>query len=546
VDDRETLLGGARRARADRRFGDAYEAFRAAGELAPLPASDLRAFGDAAWWLGRTDEALLLSERAYQRLLEEGAPRQAALEAVGLGFLLLLRGDLASGSGWISRGRSLLEHAPGTREHGYLMHLDAGAALQAGDLERAIALARQAQEAGRQAADPTLTALALMTEGSARIHSGAVADGMAALDAAMLPVQAGQVPPEFAGNLYCQMIAICWELADLRRARQWTEVTERWCDGFDSAVMFAGICRMHRVQLRQVAGDWDTAAAEARKVCTELAGMNVAVVAEGHYLLGDLLRLRGDADGAGQAYRRAHELGRQPQPGMALLRAAAGQAAVAVSSLQTALVAARGAGYSRAPLLRALAEVAVDAGDLKEAGAAAEELDALASTWGTDGLLAAAAHARGAVQLATGHPGDALASLRDAVGRWQQLQAPYDCALSRLRLGQVYAALGDHDAAALELDAAASTLESLEATVELQRLGRLRSRADLPGGLTPREAEVLAHVAEGGTNRQVAHALFISEKTVARHLANVYLKLGVPTRTAAASWARRNGLRRPT
>ena len=164
-----------------------------------------------------------------------------------------------------------------------------------------------------------------MTEGTARLRGGAVAEAMAVLDEAMLPVQAGRVPPDVAGNLYCQMIAICWELADLRRAREWTAATERWCASFDSSVMFSGICRMHRVQLHQVAGEWDFAAEEARVVCTELVGMNIAVVAEGHYLLGDLLRLRGQVADAEAAYLRAHELGRDPQPGLALLKAQTGQ-----------------------------------------------------------------------------------------------------------------------------------------------------------------------------------------------------------------------------
>ena len=248
-----------------------------------------------------------------------------------------------------------------------------------------------------------------MTEGTARLSRGTVAEGLSLLDEAMLPVQAGAVPPDFAGNLYCQMIAICWELSDLRRAREWTAAIARWCEGFESAVMFSGICRMHQVQLRQVAGEWDVAAEQAHVVCAELVGMNVAVVAEGHYLRADLLRLRGRVSEAEAAYLQAHELGRDPQPGLALLRAQSGKVGAAVASLRSSLTGHRGAPYGRAPLLRALVDLAVDAHDLDAARGASAELSDIAQRWRSDGLLAAAAHAGGVVALASNQPAGALA-----------------------------------------------------------------------------------------------------------------------------------------
>lgn len=257
------------------------------------------------------------------------------------------------------------------------------------------------------------------------------------------------------------MIEVCWQLADLRRAREWTAATERWCRQFDSSVMFSGICRMHRVQLRQVAGDWDAAAAKAQVVCRELADMNTAVVAEGHYLLGDLLRLRGSVEEAEAAYRRAHELGRDPQPGRALLRAQSGQPAAALTSLQTALAGHQGADYRRAPLLRAVVEVAVEVGDLQAARQAVDELTGMAERWKADGLRAAAAQARGAVELAAGEAARAIAPLREAIRRWHELDAPCDGAKTRTMLAEACATLGDQDAGRLELDATAATLERL-------------------------------------------------------------------------------------
>jgi DNA-binding CsgD family transcriptional regulator len=339
------------------------------------------------------------------------------------------------------------------------------------------------------------------------------------------------------------MIAICWELSDLRRAREWTEAVARWCEGFDSAVMFSGICRMHRVQLRQVAGEWDVAAEQAQVVCTELAGMNVAVLAEGHYLRADLLRLHGRAGEAEAAFVQAHALGRDPQPGLALLQAQSGRFGAAVASLRSSLAGHRGAPYGRAPLLRALVDVSVEAHDLEAAQVACDELSRIALRWRSDGLLAAAAHANGVVALAGDRPADAVAPLREAVARWRELDAPYDCARARIVLARALATLGDESSAQLERHAAERILTGLGATVDLRRLDGSETGATAwSGGLTAREREILALVARGDTNRRVAEALVISEKTVARHLANVHRKLGVSTGTAAVAWARRNGL----
>lgn len=543
--DVEFLIARAHEARTARRFAEAHEAFARADQHGVLSTDDILAWADAAWWLGVADRSLELAELGHQRLLDEGQPVRAAMEAISLGFLLMIRGEFSAGSGWLHRGRSLVERSSDDHAMGYVLHLDAVEALESGDVNRAAELARRAGDVGRRASDTALTSLALMTEGTARLRDGAVPEAMALLDEAMLPVQAGQVPPEYAGNLYCQMIEICWQLADLRRAREWTAATERWCGQFDSSVMFSGICRMHRVQLRQLAGEWDAAEAEAEVVCNELADMNISVVAEGQYLLGDLLRLRGSLEEAEAAYRRAHELGRDPQPGLALLRVQRGQAPSALTSLRTALAARREPGYSLAPVLRALVEVAVEVDDLDAAAKAADELTGMGERWRTDGLRAAAAHAQGAVELARGEGARAIAQLHEAIRWWHELDAPYDCAKARILLAEACEIVGDREAASLETDAAVVTLERLGALVDLRRLDRTRGGAQLPGGLTPREAEVLALVAEGGTNRQVAGRLVISEKTVARHLANIYLKLDVSTRTAAAAWARRHGLQAP-
>ena len=402
----------------------------------------------------------------------------------------------------------------------------------------------QVQEIGRRFASATLVCLGLATEGMVAIRRGRVAAGFALLDEAMLPVLAGQLEPEWAGNIYCQLMAVCHDLADIRRARQWTAATERWCHSFQSAVMFVGICRMHRVQLLRIGGEWTRAETEATIACTELAQLNVIVVGEAHYQLAELLRARGDLGGAERAYERARELGRDPQPGAALLLLAQERPSEAAESVRAALADAEADPFRRARLLAADVEIGLAGGDLGAAAQASEELSRIAANFAGAGFHAWAEQARGAVLLAQGNAAAALPVLKTALRAYVELQAPYDAATVRVLIAEVHRALGETDAARLELDAAMSTCAELGAQLPIRRVGLSRP-VQLPGGLTEREAEVLAHIASGATNKQAAAALFISEKTVARHLANIFAKLGLGSRTAAAAWAHEHRLARP-
>lgn len=540
----EELLA-ARAACERHQWGVAHAGFLAARARGELPADDLVALADAAWWEGAIDESTSAMEGAYRLFLHGDAPnpRPAAMVALDLAFSWFLRGEEALGSGWMSRAQRLLEDEPPCVEHGYLQVVTIEGAMAAGDYAAAREVARSVAAIARQYGDETLEALALVSDGVARIKDGAVRDGMAVLDEAMLPVVAGRVRPAFAGNIYCTLMSICHELADLRRAQQWTDATARWCAGFDSAVMFLGVCRMHRAQLLQVQGEWDDAEAEIRLVCDELARMNVVAIGMAHYELAEVRRCRGDLAGAEAAYTDAHRHGCDPHPGLALLWIAQGNAGAALEAL-TAAVTSTVDPLARTRLWAALAEAAVAAGDAAAACAAADELDAAAIIYASSGLVAAAHLARGRALLATGEVVGAARSLAAAREKWQELGARYEVAQARLLLAEALFGQGHHDAARRERAAAESALSDLGVNVGGADPAA-RTSSSRPGGLTRREAEVLGLVARGMSNREVAAALVLSEKTVARHLANVFTKLGVSSRTAAAAFAHEHGLVSP-
>ena len=518
---------------------DGFGAARVAGELA---AADLDALADAAWWLGDFDQASAVLEEAYRRHLDEGRPGPAAMAAIGVAVNHLLRGDGVVGSGWVGRAQRLLRDQPEHTEHGYLLYLELEGALGGGEAGAVVATAGRVREIGRRHADPNLVAGGDLFEGRALVKQGRMAEGMALLDEAMLAVLSGELDPGWAGNIYCHLMAAFHELADVRRAAEWTEATSRWVAGLPPAVLFTGICRVHRSQVLERRGDWAEAEREAALVCRDLADLHVAGAAEGHYQLGEIRRLRGDLAGAEAAYRQAHELGRDPQPGLALLRLAQGRTATASASIRAALTAVTHDRLGRARLCAAQVEIALADGDAETAGRACDELTRTASTYGSSGLEAAALQARGAVCLAGGRAEAALPTLRAACRRWRELDAPYDAARVRLLLAGAYQALGDADAAARELDAAEVVFVRLGATLDAGGIAARRGRVALPGGLTGREAEVLALVAAGRSNREIAASLVLSPKTVARHLSNIFAKLGVSSRTQAAAYAFEHGL----
>ena len=509
-----------------------------------LDGKELEQQATGAYLAGRVGDALGALQRAQQVHARQGDHRRAARNAFWLGFILLSRGELAQGSGWLARARRLLEHEPpDCAEQGYLL-LPAALEQMAGEPAAARLTAARAAGIGRQAGDPDLVALATFLQGAAAVTGGSVDGGMALLDEAMVSVVAGEVSPEVAGWVYCGVIDVCQEVAELGRAREWTQALTAWCDSRPGMLTFTGQCLVHRAELLRLGGAWAEAVDVARRAAERLAEADDEQAVGGAcYQQAEAHRVLGELEAAEDAYRRAARGGHEPQPGLALLRLAQGRTDAAAAAIRRAL-GETGDRLARARLLPAAVEVLLAAGDPGAAGEAAAELAGIAARFNTQALRAAAGHAQGAVLLATGDPGAAVPALRAAWRAWRELEAPYEAARARLLLGLACRALGDEDAATMELDDARAELARLGAGPDLERLERLTGPASAPGagGLTGRELQVLRLLAAGETNHAIARALQLADKTVDRHVTNIYSKLDVSSRAAATAYAYRHHL----
>lgn len=537
VDD---LLQG--RAAFERRdWAEAHNRLSAAS-LADLGPDDLGALATAAYLVGDADTSVRAWQRAFHTHLDAGATRLAIRDAFWIALVLNTSGNVSVGRGWVARASRLLEgEAENVVERGYPLIHAMYRHIFVGEYAEALPLAAEVSATGRRWDDADLVAEGLSSEGRLLIYSGRVPEGLALLDEAMVGVAAGEVSPIIAGMVYCSMIEGCQEIGDFRRMADWTGALTRWCEAQPGLTRFTGQCAVHRAQIMRAQGAYAEALqeldlAQARYLATGLepaAGLAL-------YERGEVLRIRGEHDAATVAYDAAAAYGHEPQPGLALLWLAKGRTAAALRVIQRLLDETQGP-VGRSRLLPAAIEVLLAAGEADTAHAAADELDAIAASFACTELGARAAYARGTVALAEPDPAAALRALRRAWRVWQELGARYDGARARTRIGLGLRALGDEDSAATELAAAQRTFVELGAIPAQREVDRM-SQAPLPDGLTSREVEVLRLVAAGHGNAQIATTLFLSEKTVARHLSNIFGKIQVSTRTAAAAYAFERGL----
>jgi len=519
-------------------WSDAYAALRDADRTEPLSADDLERLGTAAYLIGEDAVCLECLSRAHQAHLVNGDPIRAARSAFWLAFSIIDKpGHQAQVGGWLARARRLLdERDADCVERGFLLCCQAFQRVVARDVEGAFEEFSLAAEIGARFGNKDLLALSRHGVGRTLLHLDRVADGFSMLDEVMVSVTCGEVSPIVTGVVYCSVLGACQERFDLGRAGEWTSALSAWCESHPDMVPFRGQCLGIRAQLLQLRGAWDDAIREAERV---REGDPDPAVAVASYQLGEIHRLRGEWKESEEAYRRTGQAGRRPQPGLALLRLAAGDLEAASSAIGQALQETPEI-QRRVPLLRAAVDIAVAAHDVQAAAESADALGRLAAKLPAPLLRAAAAQAAGSVALIRGEPHRALELFRDAWALWRDIDAPYEAARVRVLIGTACREMGDEEGAQLDFEAAAEVFTQLGAQPDAVRVGSLLTAAAPTSphqGLTGREVEVLRLVASGKSNRTIAEALDISEKTVARHLSNIFTKLDLPSRSAATAYA---------
>lgn len=505
-----------------------------------LAADDFVRLATAAYLLGQRNDCVQALQRAYQLNLDAGDMLAAVRSAFWLALVLFTNGETAIGGGWVARSQRLLAEIDGdVVERGYVLIHVMFRHIFAAEFATAHETAGQITDYGHRYRDPDLTAMGLSAQGRLLLYSGRVPEGLALLDESMVGVAAGEVSTIFAGNIYCSMIEACQEIADFDRAARWTAALTTWCDEQPGLVPFTGQCAVHRGQIMRAHGAFDDALTEfdlavQRYLADQTPGPAGLAMAE----RGDVLRIRGDLTGAQAAYERAVALGHEPQPGLALLWLAQGRTEAAVAAIRRLLGEASDPVH-RSQLLPAAVEVLLATDQHDEATAIAAELESIAGSFGCPSVRARADLATALVALESGDPAGAMPLLRQARAVWERLGWRYETARCCMQLGRALRALGDKESAVTELVAARRSFTELGAGPAEQEAATLITRT-YPSGLTAREAEVLRLVAAGKTNPEIAALLFLSEKTVARHLSNIFTKLGVTSRTAAAAFAYRH------
>ncbi len=521
-------------------WADAFEALSQADAVSPLSVGDLELLAGSAGLSGHDDVYLSVSERVYHAHDVAGAHARAARCAFWLGMRLMAMAEVARGAGWMSRAQRSVERVNGDCvEHGYLMLPMVARHLGGDDLDAAHDTAARAAAIGERYGDADLITFARQFQGRALLRRGDTERGIALLDESMIAMTSRELSPLVAGLVYCTAISTCQQSLALDRAREWTSALADWCAGEPQLTPFTGACLVHRSQILQMSGDWSEAFEEAKRACELVTEKDPQALGDACYERAELHRLRGEFASAEEAYRHASQVGREPQPGMALLRLAQGRRDDAVSAIRRVL-ATTSSAWRRPRFLPACVEILLATGQLDEARAASGELDQLAQRFDTEILDALAAQARGAVLLAGGDAGAAVEPLRRAFQRWQTVGAPYIAARLRVLLGRACEALGDRDGAELERQAARQVFEALGAAPDLAALGAGATGAGETAnthGLSPRELEVLRLVAQGKTNKAIAAELFVSERTIDRHVSNIFTKLDVSTRAAATAFA---------
>jgi DNA-binding CsgD family transcriptional regulator len=538
--DRTQALAKGSEAFRSQLWRKAFTLLSAADQQSPLDPENLVYLAQAALLIGKEQEGAEALARAHQAFLALGHTRPAVRCAFWLGFTALLNGETAKATGWLSRANRLLAEDSECVESGYLLLPNGYRAVHSGDHAAAQNFFEQAAAIAKRFEDKDLMAFALQGQGRSLIRKGEIESGLALLDEAMIAVTAGEISPLNAGGVFCSVLEGCGEVFDLQRAQEWSLALKTWCDSQPDIMPYRGHCSVRRAELLHLHGAWSDAFEEAKRACECLAQPgNRAALGHAFYQLGEIERMRGNLSEAEKAYDEAAKWTQHVGPGLARLRLAQDRTEVANNLIR------RLADHVREPAHRALfldawVEVALAANDLDSARKANQELTAISKRIAFPFVRALRSRNEGALRLAENNPHGALSELERARSLWHDLQVPYEAARVRCLIARAFRKLGDEESAAIEFAAAQKTFEDLGASVDLACILKeiaSKARANAAGSLTDREIEVLRLVAAGKTNRRVAAELHISEKTVARHLSNIFTKLNLDSRTAATVFA---------
>ena len=474
-------LDAAREAAGRHHWREASEAY-AASPADGLTPEDLERYAEAAWWTGRRDDAVGLRQRSYAAYTAAGEKLPAARVAATLFWDHLSNGASAVARGWLAKAERLLEGLPESPVHGYLVvSRGFGFLFGEGALGPAGEAFDEAYELSQRFGEPELEAMALVGKGKILVASGKVEEGLALLDEATAAATGGGLRPFAVGFIYCCTIDVCQAVGDYRRAQEWTDAANRWCDTLDVSGM-PGACRVHRASIMRLKGDWPQAEEQALSACEEVSEFNRFVTAFGYYEIGEIRRRRGDFAAAHEAYANANEWGHEPQPGLALLELAEGKIENAVAGVARALEHVE-SPLQRLQILPAQVEIALAASDIEAARRAAEELERLVEEYKIGRTRApafdATVHAAaGQIALAEGDADTAAQALRRARELWLAVGAPYETAQARMLLGLAFRRQGDEHAASAELDTAKAVFAKLGAKLDEARVDELFGRVE--------------------------------------------------------------------
>ena len=455
----------------------AFDAFARADAEVSLDDDDLVRVGLAALWLGEVDTAIDLYQRAFAHQVAAGEERRAAGLAIEICFAHASRHRIAVALGWAEQAARLLEGAEPCAALGRLSGLQGTVALHVlHDVEAAAQHFAECLRIGRLCNDADVIAEALTGSGTVLVRQGRVAEGLRLVDEAMINAVSGLLGPVMTARVYCNTISLCQALGDIRRASEWTEQAVA-CSTRPGMGDYPGDCRMHRAEITRLRGDWAGAESELRVAMIALERYDPGHVGQAWYELGEIQLRRGDLAAAADAFERAAGSGKNPQPGLAMLRFAEGDEAVASALLRVAVDNAGDADpLAVAELLPAMVEVQLACDDVPGAADAAERLAGIAGVYGTVLLEARAITSRARVALASGAIDDARVLARRALNLWRDAGAPYEAAQTQQLLADVAMRTGDRQVAMVELDAALAVFRDLGAARDVESAQRLRDR----------------------------------------------------------------------